>query len=263
MANFPVNREPMRVIINSDDLGMNASVNERILDLISQRRITSASILANGPSVEDAIRLLPNGSRCSLGVHLNLTEFEPLTSPKDFDGLRGCLNEKGGFAGEQALGALAVTPSLQEGIFKELRLQVEKLIALGVRISHFDSHNHAHTLPWMFPVIKRLQKHFAIRRVRTTWNIYGAQSSPGFSLRMRKQIWDFALRHYYHTRTTQGLTTFSIFYELARKGMLSCSSIELMTHPGHVEYEQETQLLYRNWEREIAFPIQLINYHAL
>lgn len=253
----------MKVIINSDDLGMNSFVNERILDLMSQRRITSASILANGPSVEDAIRFLPKGTGCSLGVHLNLTEFEPLTPSRDLGGLRGCLNEKGAFAGERTLRLLDITPSLQEAMFRELRLQVEKVISLGVKISHFDSHNHMHTIPQIFPVLKRLQKHFAIRKVRTTWNIYSPKSHPSVALRIKKRIWDFALRHYYCTTTTQGLTSFATFYDLARKEALSYNSIELMTHPGHVEYEEETRLLYRDWEREIVFPVHLIGYYAL
>lgn len=254
---------PIRVIVNSDDLGMNPVVNERILDLMSQRRITSASILANGPSVEDAIRFLPKGTGCSLGVHLNLTEFEPLTPSRDLNGLRDCLNEKGAFSGERKLGALPISHSLQEGMFRELRLQVEKVISLGVKISHLDSHNHVHTIPQIFPVLKRLQKHFAIRKVRTSWNIYSPRSPASITLRIKKQIWDFALRRYYRTTTTQGLTTFAIFYDLARTGALSCSSIELMTHPGHVEYEEETRLLYRDWQREIIFPVHLIDYHAL
>lgn len=253
----------MRVIINSDDLGMSPVVNERILDLMSRRRITSASILANGPSVEQAIRLIPKGTGCSLGVHLNLTEFEPLTPARHLGGLRAYLNENGAFAGERNMSNLSISPSLREGIYRELRLQVEKVVALGVKISHLDSHNHVHTIPHVFPILKRLQREFGIRKVRTTWNIYPPQKPVSMALRIRKKVWDFSLRRLYRTRTTQGLTTFAIFYDLARKEELSCSSIELMTHPGHAEYEEETRLLDRDWENEILFPVDLISYHAL
>ncbi len=253
----------MRVIINSDDLGMNPCVNERILDLMYRRRITSASILANGPAVKDAIRNLPKGTGCSLGVHLNLTEFQPLTPPDGLEPLRACLNEQGAFAGEKTMRMIAITPSLREAMFNELRLQVERLLSLDIQISHFDSHQHIHTIPQMFPVLKRLQQHFGVRKVRTTWNIYSHKCSVPWFLLAKKRIWDFALRNYYQTLSTQGLTTFAVFYTLARRSVLPYDSIELMTHPGHMQYEEETALLYQDWEKEIMFPVQLISYQGL
>ncbi len=254
---------PVRVIVNSDDLGMNPVINATILDLIDRRRVTSSTLLANGPSVEEAVRFLPKRVSYSLGVHLNLSEFEPLTPSRERWRLAGCLKGDGAFAGEQALADLVITDTLREAIFQELRLQVEKVIALGVKVSHFDSHNHVHTLPWMFPVLKRLQKHFAVRKVRTTWNIYRASNPSSPQLRLKKWAWDFALRHYYKTTTTDGLTTLSIFCEIGKRTELSGSTIELMTHPGHPAYESETQLLYRPWEQEMPFPVELIDYHAL
>ncbi|MBA5864707.1 MAG: ChbG/HpnK family deacetylase [Nitrospira sp. CR1.1] len=253
----------MRVIINSDDLGISPVVNEKILDLMSRRRITSASILANGPSVEQAIKFIPRGTDCSLGVHLNLTEFKPLTPAKHLNGLRGCLDENGAFAGQQNLSRLSISPTCQEGIYRELKLQVEKVVSLGVKVSHLDSHNHIHTAPQIFLVLKRLQKEFGIRRVRTTWNIYPPGKSVSKALLIKKKVWDFALRRFYATTTTEGLTTFSTFYNLAKTRKLLCHSIELMTHPGHAEYDEETRLLERDWENEIVFPVDLISYHAL
>ena len=47
------------------------------------RRITSATLIANAPSMEEAARRVPEGGNCSIGIHLNLTEFQPLTPPKE------------------------------------------------------------------------------------------------------------------------------------------------------------------------------------
>ncbi len=158
---------------------------------------------------------------------------------------------------------IALTPSLKEAMFNELRLQVEHVLSLNVQISHFDSHNHIHTIPQMFPVLKRLQRHFGIRKVRTTWNIYPLESPISWTLVTKKRIWDFALRNYYKTVTTQGLTTFAMFYNLSKKRILPCDSIELMTHPGHMQYEKETELLFQEWQKDIIIPVQLISYQAL
>jgi predicted glycoside hydrolase/deacetylase ChbG (UPF0249 family) len=248
----------MRVIVNADDFGLNTCVNDRILDLMSRRRITSATLIANAPAVEEAVRRVPRGVNCSIGVHLNLTEFHPLTPQKEMGILGSCLDEKGCFAGEEFLRAAKMTSQLKEEIFTELCLQVEKIRSLGVKISHFDSHNHVHTMPALFPVLKQLQKHFGIRKVRTTWNMF---SSPiPLALVLKKRIWSFALSHCYKTTTTCGFTSFATFYDLARLRVLNQDAVELMVHPGHNQFEKETQLLNTDWDKEILFPIQLINY---
>jgi hypothetical protein len=228
---------------------------------MSRRRITSATLISNAPAVEDAVRRIPKGSHCSFGVHLNLTQFEPLTPLKDRGVLSACLDEKGNFRGEEYLRSTRITSALREAFFKELCFQTEKIRALGLKISHFDSHNHVHTMPTLFPVLKRLQNHFGIRKARITWNIF---SSPVPSaLILKKRVWNFALSHYYKTTTTCGFTSFSIFYDLARYRVLHQDSVELMVHPGHHQFEKETQLLSADWEKEILFPIQLISYNSL
>ncbi|MGQ9919950.1 MAG: ChbG/HpnK family deacetylase, partial [Desulfobacca sp.] len=46
----------MRLIVNADDLGLSPEVNEGIFALMSRRQLTSATILANAPSWEAAVR---------------------------------------------------------------------------------------------------------------------------------------------------------------------------------------------------------------
>jgi chitin disaccharide deacetylase len=253
----------MRIIINADDFGLNACVNDRIHDLMSRRRITSATLISNAPAVEEAARRVPKGVNCSIGIHLNLTEFQPLTPPKEMGILGSCLDEKGCFAGEEFLRAAKLTPQLKEEIFTELCFQVEKVLSLGIKISHFDSHHHVHTIPALFPVVKRLQRHFGIRKVRTTWNIRPPSFKASRSLLLKKRIWDLALRHYYYTTTTSGFTSFAMFFDLAKTTSLNHDSIELMVHPGHMHFEEETQLLYTDWQKIVPFSTELISYHDL
>lgn len=255
--------ETMRIIINADDFGMNPCVNDRILELLSLRRITSVSLIANAPAIEDAVRRLPKLTGYSVGVHLNLTEFRPLTPPEEFGDFGSLLDGKGCFLGEQSLREKKMTSRLREEIYKELALQVERVIALGVTVSHFDSHNHVHTIPTLFPVVKRLQRQFSIRKVRTTWNVRPpAQQSP-VSIVFKKRLWDLALRTYFRTNTTSGFTSFAMFYDLAKTRGLDHDSIELMVHPGHPFFEEETQLLYTDWQNVLPFSAELISYHDL
>ena len=252
----------MRIIINADDFGSSCHVNDRILELMSLRRITSATLIANAAAVEEAVRRVPRGVNCSFGVHLNLSEFQPLTPPKEMGILGSCLDNKGCFA-QKVIRTVKMTSQLKEAIFKELCLQVEKVLSLGIKISHFDSHHYVHTIPALFPVVKRLQRNFGIRKVRTSPNIRPPSSKASLSLMLKMRIWDLALRHYYHTTTTSGFASFATFYDLAKTTSLNHESIELMVHPGHCYYEEETQLLYTDWQKTIPFSTELISYHDL
>ncbi len=67
------------IVVNADDLGMSHEVNEATFDLLSKGRISSATMMANAPATREAATQVSKFPRCSFGVHLNLTQFEPLT----------------------------------------------------------------------------------------------------------------------------------------------------------------------------------------
>jgi predicted glycoside hydrolase/deacetylase ChbG (UPF0249 family) len=253
----------MNVVINADDFGYNQTVNEAIVDLIAQRRITSSTLIANAPAVEAAVRNIPRATRCSFGVHLNVTEFAPLTAPAHREGLSELLDEHGCFRGEAHVRSMKLTSRVREAIFREWRLQVERVRRFGIEISHFDSHNHIHTVPGLFLVLKRLQEHFRIRRVRRTFDLFAPGESLGLVRKLQKRVWNFALRHYYRTTTADGFTSFATFYELARVKRLGMASVELMVHPGHVKFEKETQILRTEWQQDLLVATRLVGYDEL
>jgi predicted glycoside hydrolase/deacetylase ChbG (UPF0249 family) len=253
----------MKIIINADDLGRNAETNRRIVELAQSGHITSVSLIANAPAIGEAVGELAKCPKLSKGVHLNLTEFSPLTSLDKLGPLRECVNKQGLFRGEEFLRSIRITSALSEAIFAELVGQVESLLARGIHVSHFDSHNHIHTIPSLFLVIKRLQHHFGIRKVRTTWNIFSRQKKQGWRCRFRKQMWHLALRHYYRTVTTDGFSSLADFVEVASSRVLALNSVEVMVHPGHADYAEETSLLHTNWQERVLSPMELISYDEL
>ena len=80
------------IIVNADDLGMSAAVNEATFDLMSRGRISSATLLANAPAAREAACRAAAFPDCSFGVHLNVTQFEPLTKGS---GARLLVDERG------------------------------------------------------------------------------------------------------------------------------------------------------------------------
>ena len=257
----------MKVIINSDDMGINSSVNEQTLELIRRRLITSATLIANAPELEDAVQKIPKHMGCSYGVHLNLTEFTPLTPLEELSNLKPFLDGNGCFAGEAVLRSVPIDAKARDAFFREWCLQVKRVLSLGLSVSHLDSHNHVHTMPALFSVLKRVQREFGIRKVRTSWNVYSASSPPSSALLLKKQLWNLALRYYYRTVTTSAFSSFDVFYELVKSQrqseLIRYDSMELMVHPGHPDFEEETRILKRDWQRDLGIQIQLISYSDL
>ncbi len=246
----------MRMVINADDLGLSEEVNEAVFKLMDAGRITSSTLLANGPAVEAAAREARRRPRQSFGVHLNLTELSPL---EPLPRLKPLLNCAGEFAGN--LRNVPITAALKESILVEWRAQVRRIMDLGINPSHFDSHHHVHTIPALMPVLKRLQREFGIRRVRLSKNFYGPGRRPGVTLLAAKAFWNFVLRNWYHTRTTAAFTSLADFVE---NGAASRhSSIELMVHPGASGFAAETDALAGDWRERLACPSELISYHAV
>jgi len=254
----------MKIIINADDLGYSLDTNQAILSMMSQRRVTSSTLMANGPAFQDAVQHIPDFSDFSFGIHLTLTEFTALTTPQVFYDTK-LIDEKGVFTGKLP----RPTPALLKAIWIEWEQQVAKLLDHGVSISHFDSHEHIHTIPWLFWNLKKLQKRFNIRRVRKTINWYYHDWDsrkavyPSRSLRIKKKGWNWALDNFYQTKTTDYFTDFCAFINNYKGEKYSQEVAELMCHPGQPYSVEEKKLLISDWIHQFPFKIELISYHQL
>ena len=253
--------EPVEVVINADDLGSTQEVNKSIFELVDRRQVLSVTLIANSPFIEEACEKAGQFPYCSFGVHLNLTQYQPLTGA---DKLRPLLDEQGKFLGNR-IREIPIDRALAQGIFEEFCAQIDKLHDLRVEVSHIDSHHHVHSIPRVFPVLKRVQKRYQIRRVRISRNMYGANEGTSWRLRLKKSAYNFLLRRYYRTATTGGFTDFKTFYESGKTSRPKHRVIELMVHPGSraFDYEDETEILSGPWRDDLSFPVRLVNYHGV
>jgi predicted glycoside hydrolase/deacetylase ChbG (UPF0249 family) len=245
----------LEVIVNGDDLGASAEINRAIFHLMAQDKLTSASILANGPDVEAAMEGTRRFPQCSFGVHLNVTEFEPLHPT---EGLRALMNERGHFG--KVIPGVHLTRRLLQAISLEWAAQIERLLSAGLRPTHIDSHHHVHNLPHLLPALRELRRKYAIPRSRITMNVFGPGERKPASLLLKKKLYNFALRRVCGFETTDAFTAFQTFYALGLRPRPGIRTIELMTHPGHPSYEDETRLLGDGWEKQSPCSIRLINY---
>jgi predicted glycoside hydrolase/deacetylase ChbG (UPF0249 family) len=250
------------VIVNADDFGMSPEVNEATFALISRQIVTSATIMVNAPAFEPAVAKINRYPKCSFGIHLNVTEFHPLTTHAAF---KDFLDENGNFRRENLF--IPIGPPLVHAIFCEWCAQIEKALSHGIKISHIDSHDHIHARkPQLFPCLKLIQKKYKISKVRIAKNIYSPRDPiRSKTLHYKKKVFNYAIKKFYPTITTVGFTDFTSFLEAAKHEMISHDLIELMVHPGNPEqlFIDEIALLLNPWVDELPFKINLISYNDL
>lgn len=240
-------RGGVRVIINADDLGMSEVVNAAVFTALERGLVTSASILANGPAVDSLAGRLAAFPDASFGVHLNVSEFAPLTEVPQ---LRDLLDD-----GQFCARSLDLRREQADSVYEEWCAQVIRVRSLGVAISHLDSHQHYHLRPVLVPVLKRVQARFGIERVRTM-----AGWRPGLGVRSVPQVvraWWFRrglLNRSPDTITTEGFGSVRVFRELVAARLLYGATFEVMAHPGNPHdpaYAEEMEWLATGWRAQV------------
>lgn len=156
----------MYVVVNVDDLGLHAAVRRAVESLAALSRVTSTTLLVNGPDAEAAAKQL-GGSDGSLGVgvHLNILRGRPMSPAREIPGL---LRPDGLFLGNYTeLFARYLTKAFSiADVECEWSRQVERALELGVCPTHVDSEKHIHAWPGLFQAACRVAARYGISWVR-------------------------------------------------------------------------------------------------
>lgn len=154
----------MKLIVNADDLGMNRTVNQAVLDSINNGILSSVSIMPNMPAFEDAIKKLKNIVNIGFGVHLNLTEYKSKLRTKEKNSK---LYDSKGVFNNNFFQILAKSND-EDFMFEvehEFRSQIEA--ALKYRpLDHLNSHKNIHAIPKIFNLVCKLAKEYEISTIR-------------------------------------------------------------------------------------------------
>jgi chitin disaccharide deacetylase len=163
------------VIVVADDLGGGREKDTAIVSLLEAGLVDGASALPNGPTFALAAELVgPFAGR--VGLHLVLTEGEPLTDPIRW--LRRFCDEEGRYRPWRgAERALRLGGAERSAVMGEWRAQAERLRATGLAVSHVDSHHHVHTEPGLSTLVVALARELGVPRVRLARN-WGSGLGP-------------------------------------------------------------------------------------
>ena len=128
------------LILHADDLGVAHSVNVASFEALDHGAINSASIMMPTPWVTEVAAYANAHPTADLGLHLTITsEWDTYRwgSVESRDRVPSLLDSTGTFPSEVAPVAARAKPDEVE---RELRAQVERALALGIRPTHLDSH---------------------------------------------------------------------------------------------------------------------------
>ena len=144
----------MKLIVTADDVGLDRGMTEGALRAHREGIVTACSVVANGAAFDDAVARLRETPSLDVGVHLTLVEERPLTAirfPRKYTS----------FVPLYLVRAISIA-----AIETELRAQIEKVLATGLRVTHLNGHQHLHLLPRIFRVVTRLAREYGIGYVR-------------------------------------------------------------------------------------------------
>lgn len=133
-----------RLILNADDFGLAPGVNRSILELGSSGALTSATLMATSryaPETATAAGASPLG----LGCHIVLVDGDPALPPNENPALApsGAFRPSlGVFVRDLLLGRIPASEIEAEAV-----AQIRRAQAMGVRITHLDTHKHTHMFP--------------------------------------------------------------------------------------------------------------------
>ncbi len=154
---------PTRVVVpHVDDLGASHGANRAYLDLASRDLVTCGSVMVPGPWFREIAEAAIADPGLDLGVHLTLTSewdacrWAPISTVSRASGL---VDQDGYFPRDVASLRRSLVPEAAEA---ELRAQVERALAAGLRPTHLDAHMAAAMLPELLDVHVRLAREYGL-----------------------------------------------------------------------------------------------------
>ena len=139
-----------KIIINADDFGLTAKINQGIVSAHKNGVVTSTSIIASDYSAafDDAVKLAKENQNLEVGIHIELDKFFNVDQTKGV--VYNWLTE----------------PAPLDQVKNEVRNQIQRLKNAGINPPHMTSHHHVHLRNELLPIVIEIAKEQGIKIVR-------------------------------------------------------------------------------------------------
>lgn len=273
--------EPVRrLIVNADDFGRSHAINRAIIRAHQEGILTSASLMVNGGSADEAVAMARDNPKLGVGLHLTLVCGRSAMKPTEIPGL---VNDRYQFSDDPVRTGMRYffKRKLRSQIRHEIFAQFEKFQLTGLPLDHVNGHLNMHLHPTVFSVLMHHADKLGFSRFRLTrdpfflnarlaggsWG-YRASHAIVYALLSARSRGRLQRRRIQHTAQVFGLLQNARVDEdyIARLlPALPAGDSELYSHPSLDDFKHEFDALISPRIREAVKEqrIQLIRYQDL
>jgi hopanoid biosynthesis associated protein HpnK len=158
-----------RLIVNADDLGRSASINQAVIRAHREGILTTASLMVNEPACEEAVALARENPKLGVGLHLTLICGHSALAAESIPGL---VNARKQFTNNPARagGRYFFQRGLKAQLRQEIHAQFRKFRATRLPLDHVNAHLHLHLHPTVFRILMDDAAQLGIERLRLTFD---------------------------------------------------------------------------------------------
>jgi hopanoid biosynthesis associated protein HpnK len=171
MALLAMNPVPAlrRLIVNADDFGRSASINQAVSRAHREGILTCASLMVNEPAFEEAVALARENPQLGVGLHLTLLCGHSALPPERIPGL---VNARKEFTHNPASAGFRYffQRRLREQLRQEIHAQFKKFRATRLPLDHVNGHLHLHLHPTVFRILMEEAAPLGLERLRLTFD---------------------------------------------------------------------------------------------
>ena len=177
-----------RLIINADDFGRSAAINQAVIRGCQEGVLTTASLMVNEPAAAEAVALARETPSLGVGLHLTLLCGTPALSPREIPGL---LDRRGRFTDSPLTAGFRYWfhKSLEMPLRAEIRAQFARFKKTGMELDHVNGHLHLHLHPTILRILIEEAETFGLKRIRLTCDPFW------LNLRLARGRWVYRVLH--------------------------------------------------------------------
>ncbi len=269
-----------RLIVNADDFGRSASINQAVIRAHREGILTTASLMVNEAGYDEAVALARENPRLGVGLHLTLLCGHSALGSAEIPGLvNGC----GEFSDSPVTVGWRYFASrkLEAQLRDEIEAQFKKFRQTGLHLDHVNGHLHLHLHPKVFKILMDHAEEWGITHLRLTrdpfwlnahlasgrW-LYRTSHALIYRLLSRWARTALERRRIKHTSVVFGLLQNALVdetYVTQLLPALQSGDSELYSHPSLDEFKNEFDALISPRVRALVdkLGIQLIRYQDL
>lgn len=176
-----------RLIVTADDFGLDESVNEAVERAWRQGILTAAGLMVGAPAAADAIERARRMNGLGVGLHVVLTDGEPVLPASDVNLLT---DSRGRFLDNMVIAGVRffVGPRVRRQLAKEIRAQFEAFKRTGLLLDHVSAHKHFHLHPTVLGLIIDIGREYGMKAVRLPLEASGPRALIPWVKLMRRRL---------------------------------------------------------------------------